>query len=170
MTIPPFDALASPPGGHLPSIADLAERLDGLGPRAAAAELSRLPHERAVLVLDRSEFGSAGEALSALPTERAARLLRDMSADRATDVLLAMEDDPRSRLLPVLEPEVRDDLSRLLRYRPDSAGGMMTTEFVCVTCTQSVAQTLDHILEVERSRLTTSSRSNGAGRRSTRST
>ena len=148
------NAIARLPGERHTRAADIAERLDRLEPHVAAAELRRLPHEQAVIVLDRPEFSVAGDVLATMPIDRAALLLHDMSADRATSALATMSAEKQARLLDALDPEVRDGLTRLLRYRPDTAGGMMTTEFVAIACTATVAQTLEHIRHIERSRET----------------
>jgi len=134
--------------------ADVAEALGRLSPVAAAAGLSKLPPDKAVAALDRPEFADAGLALAALPVDRAAALLRDMSADRAADSLAEMSDEDRARLLAALSPDVREALGRLLDWPEDSAGGMMTTEYVAVPCTATVSDTLRHIRAIERTRET----------------
>jgi magnesium transporter len=147
-------AIALLPGDRHARAADIADRLDRLEPHVAAAELARLSHEQAVIVLDRPEFGQAGEVLATLPVERAAVLLHDMAADRASSALVAIAAEKQAALLDALAPDVSADLIRLMRYRPDTAGGMMTTEYVVIACTATVAQTLEHIRRIERSRET----------------
>jgi magnesium transporter len=134
--------------------ADLAEAFGKLAPAVAAADLARLPADKAVTVLDRPEFVGAGLALAALAPDHAAALLRDMSADRAADSLAEMSREDRDRLLTALDPDVRESLVRLLSWPEDSAGGMMTTEYVAVPCTATVGASLRHIREIERTRET----------------
>lgn len=134
--------------------ADIVDALSRLKPARASAELLQLPFDKAVALLDRPEFLSAAAVLSALPTERAAGFVREMSADRAADTLAEMDEDVRTAILGRLEPDVRDSLRHLLSYQPDTAGGMMTTEYVSVPCTATVRATLDHIRSIERSRET----------------
>src|SRR6478735_657078 len=60
----------------------------------------------------------------------------------------------RRALLPRLERPIRETLEQLLSYPPQSAGGLMTTDFVSVPADWTVEQTLKHIHEVGRSKET----------------
>ncbi|EIM30100.1 hypothetical protein MicloDRAFT_00014210 [Microvirga lotononidis] len=75
-----------------------------------------------------------------------------MSADRVAEVFRGLEEPSRSALLDRLDDETRLAVLRLLSSPPDSAGSIMTTEFVSVPTTWTVAQTLDHIRRDERTR------------------
>jgi magnesium transporter len=139
---------------HQVRVADHAEALGRLSPTTAAAELAKLPFVKAVAALDHPEFANAGLVLSALPLAQATRFLSEMSADRAADSLAEMPLADRARLLAALGPDLRHSLAHLLSYSGDSAGGMMTTEYVTVPCTATVGETLRHIREIERTRET----------------
>jgi len=132
--------------------ADNVEFLNSLPAEEAAELLARLPAERGVEILDQPELHSAPEIVQALPPERAAALLTGMAADRAADVIHLLEDP--AALLARLDPETRASIERLLVYPPDTAGSLMTTEFVSVPSTWTVEQTLQHIRQVERTRET----------------
>lgn len=135
-------------------IGDSVERLNGLAPDQAVAVLGHLPVERAIEILDRPELTAAGDLLAALPGALAARVLAGMSADRAAHALRGLESEERTRLLAGLDFETAAQLKGLLVYASDTAGALMTPEFVSVPSTASVAETLQHIREVERSRET----------------
>lgn len=135
-------------------IADIVETLNDQDAATIAAVLLALPFERAVEVLDQPELGDAAEALALIPEERAAIFLSEMSADRVADVVQGFEEPLRQRLLGWVDHDTRSALTRLLAYPEGSAGSIMTTEFVSVPSTWTVAQALDHIRHVERSRET----------------
>lgn len=135
-------------------IADIVETLNDQDTATIAAVLVALPFERAVEVLDQPELTDAAEALSHLPEQRAAAFLCAMSADRVADVVRALNEPLRARLLAQVDQETRAAMTRLLSYPEHSAGSIMTTEFVSVPASWTVAQTLDHIRHVERSRET----------------
>ncbi|MBS7702827.1 Mg2+ transporter MgtE [Chelatococcus asaccharovorans] len=137
-----------------PSTALLVERLAALEPGDAAAALLVLPRRRAVAVLDRPEFETAPDVLTALPRQEAAAFLADMSADRATDVLGLLDGPLRNELLARIEPRARATLKQLLAYPTDTAGGIMTTEFVALPEATTVAAALAHLRTVEQSRET----------------
>ncbi|AWM87073.1 magnesium transporter [Microvirga sp. 17 mud 1-3] len=133
---------------------DIAEILKGQDPAFAARVLEHLPLDRAIEILDQPELDNAPEILAAVKPDSTAALLTGMSADRAADALRELEEPDRSNLLAVLEPEARDMLRRLLAYPEDTAGAIMTTEFVSVPATWTIAEVLHHIRMVERTRET----------------
>lgn len=134
--------------------ADAVEYLNALTLPLAANTLAALSLPRAVKLLEAPELQHAGELIAALPPARAAALLGLMADDRATDIVHELDDAERARLIPLLAPEARRSIQLLLSYPPNTAGALMTTEFVGVPADWTVAQTLQHIREVERSRET----------------
>jgi len=134
--------------------ADAVEFLNTLALPRAAELLAAVPLPRAVKLLEAPELQHAGELVAALPETRAAALLGLMADDRATDIVHELDDAERARLIPLLAPEARRSIQLLLSYPPNTAGALMTTEFVGVPADWTVAQTLQHIREVERSRET----------------
>ncbi|MCI3181856.1 magnesium transporter [Caulobacter sp. CCUG 60055] len=135
-------------------VADIVERLNAVSLRTAVDVLSRLPDERAVEVLDQPELDAAAELVAALPADRAAHLLAGMSADRTAEVFRDLEEPVRSQLMQRLDLVTKSEVQQLLAYPPRTAGALMTTEFVSVPAGWTVAQTLDHIRHVERTRET----------------
>ncbi|MEE7565754.1 magnesium transporter, partial [Xanthomonas sp. Kuri4-3] len=89
-----------------------------------------------------------------LPAERGAALLGQMADDRATDIFHELDAEQREPLLWRLSTEARLSIQKLMRYPPNTAGAMMTTEFVAVPSDWTVARTLQYVREVERSRET----------------
>ncbi|HSV24459.1 MAG TPA: magnesium transporter [Xanthobacteraceae bacterium] len=145
-------ALAARLAEELP--ADIAEALNEQIPQVAAAILQNLPLETAVAVLDTPSLRDAGEIIEAIPRDRVVPMLSGMSADRAADVLLELDEPVRSDLLGRLDAETKASVRQLLIYPEESAGSLMTTEFVSVPATWTVAQTLQHVRMVERTRET----------------
>jgi magnesium transporter len=136
------------------TIAERVEQLNALDAADAARALSHMPLERAVNILDRPEFRNAPSVLALMSAADAARLLHGMSNDRVADVLLELDGETRARLFSSLDEPVRVAIQHLMGYPPRTAGSIMTTEFVSVPDSWTVAQTLDHVRQVERSRET----------------
>jgi len=134
--------------------ADLADLLNELPPAAAAKVVAGMPFDLAVQLFDEPELERRHEIFAHLDEAIASPLLEAMSADQRTELFRAMNEEERARLLPTLEPETRHALGMLLRYPPDTAGGIMTTEFVSVPASWTVGQTLRHISEVGRTKET----------------
>ena len=134
--------------------ADIAEVLNGHIPQVSAAVLQNLTLDTAVAVLDTSGLRDAGEIIEAIPRDRVVPMLSAMSADRVADVFLELDEPVRSELLARLDTETKASVRQLLIYPEESAGSLMTTEFVSVPANWTVAQTLQHVRMVERSRET----------------
>ena len=134
--------------------ADIVEALNEQIPQAAAAVLLNLPPDIAVAVLDTPSLEHAPEIIEAIPRDRLAPLLTGMAADRLADLFHEFAEPVRSDLLARLDAETRTSVLKLLSYPEESAGSLMTTEFVSVPATWTVAQTLQHVRMVEGTRET----------------
>jgi magnesium transporter len=133
---------------------DIVEAVNDMSPELAAAVLLRLPPELAIEVLDQPGLDREPELVMLMPREAAARLLAGVSADRVADIFHQVKEPHCTELLDLLDDDTRVNIRRLLAYPKDSAGSIMTTEFVSVPSTYTVAQTLDYIRHVESSRET----------------
>ncbi len=135
-------------------VADIAELLNEQEPRTAAQVLANLPADRAIEVLDQPELDASAELIEALPEDQVVAMLAAMSADRLAEVFRQMDAPARDELRALLDAETRSALDHLLTYSENTAGSLMTTEFVSVPSDWTIKQTLDHIRIVERTRET----------------
>ncbi len=149
-----FDAAALAARLANEEVADNVETLNQLSPAEAAAVLILLPVETAVEILDKPELDFGAEIVEALPREVAVTLLAGMSADMAADIVQQLEEPARDELMRGLDEASRSSIAGLLDYPENTAGSMMTTEFVSVPGNWTVDQTLKHIRQVERTRET----------------
>jgi len=110
---------------HPSDVADLFDafdsqeqvRLFSLLERGAAADvLVELDRETREEVIDRIRPDALREALAELEPDEAADVIGEMEPDEAAQALAALED--------------RSEIEELLEYPPETAGGLMTTEFV----------------------------------------
>lgn len=134
--------------------ADIVEALNRLEPHEAASVLARLPAERAVELFEEQELNDPAGLITEIPEEQAKAVLNGLSADRATDIFQQLPPADRIRLLLLLSPDNRAPIESLLIYPPNTAGALMTTEFVSVPSTWTIGQTLQHVRVVERTRET----------------
>jgi magnesium transporter len=133
---------------------EIIEALNARKPADAAKLLQSLPVERAIEVLDAPGLDNTCEILAELPTNTAVSLLSGVSDDRAADIFKELVEPLRTTLLNGLSPDTRATVSKLLAYPERSAGSIMTTEFVSVPSTWTIAEVLHHIRMVERTRET----------------
>src|SRR6202023_2164044 len=104
--------------------------------QAAALEEIYEPHMQAS-ILERLDVERASDILEAMAPDEVAALLADMPRERAQQLLQKMEEDEAG------------DVEELLAYREDTAGGLMTTEYVSVLHTLSAAAALNRLRELE---------------------
>jgi magnesium transporter len=135
--------------------ADVAEALRSLPSDAAAKVMAALPFDLAVPVFDEPELSHhRAEIIRQMGEDKAGPLIDAMSADQQADLFRELPERERPRFLKPLDAPTRGALELLLRYTPDTAGGIMTTEFVSMPATWTVQQALDHIREVGRTKET----------------
>ena len=130
--------------------ADIAEALRELQPDAAAKVMAALPFDLAVQVFDEPELERYRcDIVLRIDPASVGPLIDAMSSDQQADLFRELPDDEgRQRLLKKVEPSTREALKLLLKYPPDTAGGIMTTEFVSIPTNWTVDQALRHIREV----------------------
>ena len=73
----------------------------------------------------------------------------EMSPDDAADLVADLSETAREEILALMEHEEAAEVKELLRYPEDTAGGIMTTEFVSVPAGLTAAQTIDRLRELE---------------------
>ena len=134
--------------------ADIVAQLNQQDLETAASILSQLPLDRVVEIFDRPELARASDLILEFPEELAGQVLKGMSADRAADMLRQLDGPDRTKLLALLDFETAQSLKLLLAYPEGTVGSIMTTEFVSVPSTYTVADTLKLIREVEHTRET----------------
>ena len=134
--------------------ADIAEALHLLPASGASKVMAALPFDLAVQVFDEPELERRYEIVERMDPAAAVALVEAMSADQQADLIRELGEPTRKRLLDGLDPATRGSLSLLLRYPPESAGGIMTTEVLTVPSTWTVERTIENIRDVGRSKET----------------
>lgn len=86
--------------------------------------------------------------ITSLSDSEASNIIDNLMADDATDLLEEMPANIVKRLLANTSPEVRRDINHLLRYPEDSAGSIMTVEFLELKEHLTVEQAITRIRKV----------------------
>ncbi len=109
-----------------------------------------IPTELAADVFQELEREEQLQLLAAIGSDRAAPILNEMSSDDAADLLAGLDSTHRRQLLSLLKEEDAAELRSLLAYPPQSAGGIMTTEFIALSADRMVRDVFDELRRVSR--------------------
>ena len=119
--------------------ADVAELLSHYGEDSLARLFECLPAEIKPDVLAELPADLAAGLAAAMPAADAADIVNEMAPDDAADVLGELDDkEVSSKIIEGMDDENADDVSRLMTYPEDSAGGIMTTDLVSLHPDQTV--------------------------------
>jgi magnesium transporter len=129
---------------HPVEIAQLAE---SLSPIHRTEIVESLDNETAAETLEEMSTENQARILEDMDEERAADILEEMSPDDAVDVLGEMDEEKAQELFNLMEEEEKADVAELLPYESDTAGGLMTTEFVAFPKNLTVAQAIARLRE-----------------------
>ena len=129
--------------------ADLASILEDLAPRDRAGVLASLDDESLADAVEEMDPDSQVDILEDLSPERAADILEEMSPDDAADLVADLDQETRDEILALMERDEADELGELLGYDEDTAGGMMTTEYIAMPEHLTAGEAIDHLRELE---------------------
>ncbi|HVU67387.1 MAG TPA: magnesium transporter [Ktedonobacteraceae bacterium] len=127
--------------------ADIADILEQLDAEEAGAVLGRLSPAMAADALNEVEYPLQSEILSELDPERASDLLEILPPDDAADILADIPQDEAERLLSLMPVSESQPIRDLLRYGPQTAGGIMTTEVLALEQALTVEDALAYLRE-----------------------
>ncbi len=144
--IQPLDLQAHP--------ADLVQALNRHERNLAVAAVRELDDERLHTLLERPELRWAPDILLNAAEQKRWPMLELLAEDRMADLLQSLPAADREHILGHLSQPTRTSVLQLMHYPADTAGGIMTTEFLQVPVDWNVARTLQHIREVESTRET----------------
>jgi CBS domain-containing protein len=129
--------------------ADLATIIDQLSRSDRVGVISALDDEAAADAIGEMEPETQVDILEDLEPGRAADILEEMDPDEAADLVADLSDESRVEILGLMEKEEADEVQELMTYDEETAGGIMTTEFVAVPANLTAAQTIDRLRELE---------------------
>jgi magnesium transporter len=130
--------------------ADLADVAEALPRERIAALLSALPPGRAADVLEYLDDDIRTDVLETMTARQAAALVTEMTPDDRADALEELEDETYEEILSEIPDEARAETERLIAYDADTAGGIMTTEFVSVNAGTRVEDALVGVRQLAR--------------------
>ncbi len=128
--------------------ADIAAILEEMEEKEMLKIFRILPKDMAADVFSYMEVESQQYVIISLSERDAADIIDNLMADDATDLLEEMPANIVKKLLAAASPETRRDINQLLRYPEDSAGSIMTVEYVDLKENLTVEQAIQRIRNV----------------------
>jgi CBS domain-containing protein len=122
--------------------ADLAEILSDLGKVDGSTLLASLDPRTAAETLEEVETDFQASLVRTMSDEKVTDVLQQMSPDEAADLLAELPRERRRELLRRMGKEDSADVRKLLSYPEDTAGGLMTTEFITVVSSRTAASAM----------------------------
>ncbi|QNO13456.1 magnesium transporter [Alkalicella caledoniensis] len=127
---------------------DLAEQIYRLSKEETIEVFSLLNNEEAALILGEMELEESAKAVALLSPKIAADMLSEMPYDDMTDLLGELDDDIAEGIISYMQKDDQEEVKGLLEYPKDSAGGIMTTEFISFKETITVKEAITKLREV----------------------
>ena len=128
--------------------ADIAGLMDELEEEELLKVFRILPKDLAADVFSYLYLDNQHMIITSLTDREAANIINNLMADDAVDMLEEMPANVVKKLLANATPEVRRDINHLLRYPEDSAGSIMTVEYVDLKEALTVDQAIERIRKV----------------------
>ncbi len=122
--------------------ADIAEIWSELSSEEQLILLNALDTKFAADIFEFLKEDQMIELLNRLKTARKKDILNEMSPDDRTDLLALLPEEETEKLLPLLEEEEQVRTRELLAYKENTAGGLMTTDYISVPESASISNVL----------------------------
>ncbi len=130
------------------NVADIAGFLEELEEEQLIKVFRILPKDTAADAFSYLEIDTQQSIITRLSDKEAANIVNNLMADDATDLLEEMPANIVKRILANANAETREDINHLLRYPEDSAGSVMTVEYVDLRDDITVSEAIERIKKI----------------------
>jgi len=127
---------------HPADIADLLEEMDY---KRRANFIDNLDDQQAVDALAEMDLDSQVEIIEQMDEQRASDILEEMAPDEAADILVELTAEKSEGLLKLMEEDDAEDVRELMQYEDDTAGALMTTEFIAFTANLTPEEVINQL-------------------------
>ncbi len=123
----------------------LGDALNRVSDAALARYLEAVGDDRVAVMLSRLDDVETARIVLRLSHAHGADIIEEMNPDDAADVVGELTHEAAERILTAMEPDEAKDVRHLLTYPPETAGGLMTPEFIAVREDATIEDALQHL-------------------------
>lgn len=124
---------------------ELVQAVFRLTPDEQRTLLASISAERAADIVEDLPDEHAADLIEQMAAGDAAPIIEEMASDDRVDVLAEMKDTDAAAILEQLDEEDADEIRQLSAYEPDTAGGLMMTEFASYPMTATVREVVQDL-------------------------
>lgn len=125
---------------------EIAKILDLLKDKKRKIVIGLLPIDVASEAISEMDPESHPEnLLASLHTDLVTNIVEELSYDDATDIVSQLSEEKREEILENIDEEDASEIRKLLTYSEDSAGGLMSTEFIKINFAQNKRDALEEV-------------------------
>lgn len=128
--------------------ADIAEIISQVSRKEGATFFKGLDVETAAGALSELQPDVQTAIINGMDTDKAADIIEEMPPDEAADVLSDLPVDKAKEILEHIEKEEAEDIQELLSHEEDTAGGLMTNEFIAYPPETTVKEAIEKFKKV----------------------
>lgn len=128
--------------------ADIADYMEDMEEEEVIKIFRILPKDMAADVFSFLEIDRQQSIITSLSDKDAARIIDNMMSDDAKELMEEMPANVVKRLIANTSPDTRQAINHLMRYPEDSAGSIMTVEYVDLKENQTVGEAIERIRKV----------------------
>ncbi len=122
--------------------ADIAEIISEVSQKDRRAIVESLDIETAAETIHELEPSVQADIITHMDEEQAADILEAMPPDEAADLVADLSEDKAHGILKRMEAEEAEDVQELLEHEEDTAGGLMTTEYLSFPPEMTVSESM----------------------------
>jgi len=128
--------------------ADMADLMEEMDYKRRANFIDHLDDQQAIDALAEMDLDSQVEIIEQMDEQRASDLLEEMAPDEAADILVELTVEKSEGLLKLMELDDAQDVRELMQYPEDTAGALMTTEFIAFSADLTPEEVINQLREL----------------------
>ncbi|MCL2035331.1 MAG: magnesium transporter [Oscillospiraceae bacterium] len=129
-------------------VADIAEEMENMDEQLTVKVFRMLPKDTAAEVFAYLSRDTRGEIVKGIADRELSGIMDELFIDDAVDFIEEMPANVVNRILAAVPPSRREMINNFLKYPEDSAGSIMTIEYVSLKVDMTVGEAFSHIREM----------------------